>query len=93
MTSPCSVSLKRPSMDPGGRLSTARRAGPPPRPMDPPRPWKIVSATPCSCATAVSRCCARYSAKDAVSIPASLLESESPIITSCAPPRSARYRA
>ena len=36
-TSPCSVSLKRPSIEPRGRLSMARCEGPPPRPIEPPR--------------------------------------------------------
>src|SRR6202142_1314999 len=52
MTSPCSVTLKRPSTDPGAWLSTARFAGPPPRPSAPPRPWNSVKVMPCRFAQA-----------------------------------------
>ena len=48
MTSPCSVSLSRPSTDPGAPPTIARLAGPPPRPIAPPRPWNSVSSTPCA---------------------------------------------
>ena len=46
MTSPCSVSLSRPSTEPGAWPRIARLVGPPPRPMAPPRPWNSVSSTP-----------------------------------------------
>ena len=75
-TSPCSVSLKAPRTDPGGKLSMARWAGPPPRPMDPPRPWNTLSCTPWRSATFTSLRWARYRAKDDATMPASLLESE-----------------
>ena len=54
MTSPCSVTLNRPSTEPGAWASTARPAGPPPRPSAPPRPWKRVSRTSRRAAQAVS---------------------------------------
>ena len=46
MTSPCSVSLRRPSTEPGAWPRIARLVGPPPRPIAPPRPWNSVSSTP-----------------------------------------------
>src|SRR6185437_10742116 len=42
MTSPCSVTLNEPLTEPGAWASTARPAGPPPRPRAPPRPWNRV---------------------------------------------------
>ena len=44
MTSPCSVNLRCPSTEPGAWARIARFAGPPPRPIAPPRPWNSVSA-------------------------------------------------
>ncbi len=58
MTSPCSVTLNRPSTDPGAWASTARQAGPPPRPSAPPRPWNRVSRMSRSAAHRASRSCA-----------------------------------
>src|ERR1035438_3356825 len=45
-TSPCSVTRIPPSPSPAGWARMAFAAGPPPRAMLPPRPWKRVSATP-----------------------------------------------
>ena len=45
-TSPCSVSFIAPSSTPYGDACTASPAGPPPRPTEPPRPWKRRSRTP-----------------------------------------------
>src|SRR6476646_3753915 len=46
MTSPCSVSLRRASTEPGACPRIARFVGPPPRPSAPPRPWNRVRSTP-----------------------------------------------
>ena len=59
IVSPCSVSCRRPATAPGGCASTAAYVGPPPRPAEPPRPWKSVSSTPRSVASAASSSCAR----------------------------------
>lgn len=44
--SPCSVTRSEPWMEPGGCDWMARCIGPPPRPMEPPRPWNSVSEMP-----------------------------------------------
>ena len=75
-TSPCSVNLSRPSTDPGAWARIARLAGPPPRPMAPPRPWNSVSVMPCRRAVATSASCARYSSQFAARNPLSFDESE-----------------
>ncbi len=75
-TSPCSVSLSRPSMEPGACARIARWVGPPPRPIDPPRPWKSVSSTPWRRAAATRRSWAVYSSHPAATYPDSLFESE-----------------
>mmetsp|Transcript_2993 Transcript_2993/g.10136 ORF Transcript_2993/g.10136 Transcript_2993/m.10136 type:complete len:255 (-) Transcript_2993:333-1097(-) len=80
--SPCSVTRRRPSTDPGGCDWMARYMGPPPRPTDPPRPWKRVSATPNSLHTFTISCCDLKSAQLAARRPASFPESEYPSITS-----------
>ena len=46
IVSPCSVSLRRPGGWPAGWARIAACVGPPPRPVLPPRPWKIVSSIP-----------------------------------------------
>src|SRR5260370_1029503 len=46
MTSPCSVTLKRPLRARGGCASIASRPSPAPRPPQPPRPGKKRNATP-----------------------------------------------
>ena len=76
ITSPCSVTLSRPSTEPGAWASTARPAGPPPRPIAPPRPWNRVSFTSCSAAHAASSACASNSRSVAEAGPSSLAESE-----------------
>src|SRR5213083_1473773 len=63
MTSPCSVSFSRPPTDPPASARIARLAGPPPRPIAPPRPWNSVSSTPRSRATPVSAAWARCSSQ------------------------------
>lgn len=52
--SPCSVTRSVPATLPGGWLLIATCMGPPPRPMEPPRPWKRVSLTLNSLQTATS---------------------------------------
>ena len=47
ITSPCSVSLIRPWIVPGGWARIASLVGPPPRPIEPPRPWKKAPWIPC----------------------------------------------
>ena len=59
IVSPCSVTLSRPDGWPGGCARIAAYVGPPPRPVLPPRPWKIVSSTPRRAASAASSSCAR----------------------------------
>ncbi len=54
ITSPCSVMRRRPCTVPAGCAQMAANAGPPPRPTEPPRPWKICMATPTSSNTAAS---------------------------------------
>jgi hypothetical protein len=76
ITSPCSVTLNRPFTEPGAWASTARPAGPPPRPSAPPRPWNRVSRIPRRAAQAVIRCWAAYSRRVAGTGPSSLAESE-----------------
>ena len=76
ITSPCSVTLNRPSTEPGACASTARPAGPPPRPSAPPRPWNSVSAMSCAAAQAASAACASNSRSVALTGPSSLAESE-----------------
>ena len=74
MTSPCSVSFRRPSSDPGGWPRIARFMGPPPRPMAPPRPWKSVSSSRARRATVDQRGLGRVAASRpprAVPIPCS----------------------
>ena len=76
MTSPCSVSLNRPSTEPGGWASRARLAGPPPRPSAPPRPWNSVSTMSCRFAQSVMRRCAASRVSVAETGPTSFDESE-----------------
>ena len=76
ITSPCSVTLSRPDTDPGACASTARPAGPPPRPIAPPRPWNRVSATSWAAAQEASSACASNSRSVAEAGPSSLAESE-----------------
>ncbi len=76
ITSPCSVTLNRPSTEPGAWASTARPAGPPPRPSAPPRPWKRVSVTSRSAAHRTSRSWASNNRSVALTGPSSLAESE-----------------
>ena len=76
ITSPCSVTLNRPSTEPGAWASTARPAGPPPRPSAPPRPWNRVSRTAWSAAQRASRACTSNSRSVALTGPSSLAESE-----------------
>ena len=54
MISPCSVMRMRPCTVPRGCARIASKAGPPPRPTEPPRPWKICIRTPASANTAAS---------------------------------------
>mmetsp|Transcript_12983 Transcript_12983/g.52299 ORF Transcript_12983/g.52299 Transcript_12983/m.52299 type:complete len:259 (-) Transcript_12983:1374-2150(-) len=75
----------------GGCDRMARCEGPPPLPTVPPRPWKSVSFTPNSSATFVAFSCPSYSAQAAAMRPASLPESEYPIITSWWPAMSSWY--
>ena len=74
--SPCSVMRRLPCTLPGGWLWIARCIGPPPRPMEPPRPWNSVSRTPCALHTATISSWQVYSAQAAARRPASLPESE-----------------
>ena len=89
ITSPCSVNLISPSIDPQGRATRASYVGPPPRPTEPPRPWNRRKRTPCFTATSRNLRCARWISHWLVAIPASLFESEYPSMTSCISPRSA----
>mmetsp|Transcript_6956 Transcript_6956/g.25587 ORF Transcript_6956/g.25587 Transcript_6956/m.25587 type:complete len:413 (+) Transcript_6956:636-1874(+) len=85
ITSPCTVTRRRPLIVAGGWDMIARCDGPPPRPTVPPRPWNNVSLTPNSFPTCVAFSCPSYSAHAAAILPASLPESEYPIITSWNP--------
>ena len=76
ITSPCSVTLNDPLTEPGAWASTARPAGPPPRPSAPPRPWNKVSRTPCAAAQSASRAWVSNSRRVALAGPSSLAESE-----------------
>ena len=58
-----------------------RAAGPPPRPSEPPLPWKKISRTPYSCATRESTLCVLYRDQQAARYPPSFVLSEYPIIT------------
>jgi hypothetical protein len=46
ITSPCSVIFTSPSTVPKGSAMIASYVGPPPRPTEPPRPWKKRRRTP-----------------------------------------------
>ncbi|MNZ77048.1 hypothetical protein D3C78_955730 [compost metagenome] len=74
--SPCSVTRRPPFRLPGGCDSSAACAGAPPRPIEPPRPWNNVSATPAFSQVLISASCARYCAHEAAITPASFAESE-----------------
>jgi hypothetical protein len=58
-TSPCSVIFSRPPTVPGGSARIATFVGPPPRPSDPPRPWKKTHEASWRRRTAAVRSCAR----------------------------------
>jgi hypothetical protein len=76
MTSPCSVTLNEPLTEPGAWASTARPAGPPPRPRAPPRPWNRVSRIPFSAAQRASLAWVSNKRRVALAGPSSLAESE-----------------
>src|SRR3954466_14766554 len=82
MTSPCSVTLTREPTLPGGWARIARLTGPPPRPSEPPRPWKSVSRTSLRAAHSARAAWASYRSRVADSGPTSFAESEYPSITS-----------
>ena len=75
-TSPCSVTLRRPSTLPGGWAVTALCSGPPPRPNEPPRPWNIVRVTSFARAQATIAACALARVRVAAAGPTSFAESE-----------------
>ncbi len=76
ITSPCSVTLTSPSTVPDGSAMIASYVGPPPRPTEPPLPWKKRSRTPCRRATSRARRCAFWICHCEVAMPPDLLESE-----------------
>jgi hypothetical protein len=75
-TSPCSVTRKRPLIEPAGCAAMARPVGAPPRLTEPPRPWKKATATPASRPTLVSFDCALANSQLEATKPPSLLLSE-----------------
>src|SRR5258708_37684360 len=77
-TSPCSVTLKWPAIEPGAWARIARFAGPPPRPSAPPRPWNRVNRTPRLAAQRTSCAWASYKARLADPGPTSLVDPEGP---------------
>ncbi|BAD73102.1 unknown protein [Oryza sativa Japonica Group] len=93
MTSPWTVTRSEPLTVFGGWDRMARWLGPPPRPTVPPRPWKMVSFTPCRSATPTISSWALYSCHAADSRPASLPESEYPIMISCFPSIRSLYQS
>ncbi len=76
ITSPCSVTRRRPLTEPRGEAITARVVLPPPRLIEPPRPWKNAIDTPALCAIFNNSTCAFCSAQREATMPPSLLESE-----------------
>src|SRR4051812_46312578 len=74
ITSPCSGILTWPSTVPDGSAMIASYVGPPPRPTEPPRPWKNVSRTPCRRATSRVRRCACWICHCEVAMPPALFE-------------------
>ena len=93
MTSPWIVTRSLPLMVSGGWDRIARWVGPPPLPTVPPRPWNIVRRTPYCFATFTKSSCALNICQAADNRPASLPESEYPIITSCLPLIRFRYQS
>jgi hypothetical protein len=76
IASPCSVNLISPVTVSRGSASIASLIGPPPREMDPPRPWNSRSAMSWSSVISASRRWFLYSDQLAARNPFSLLESE-----------------